>query len=193
MSLEFKEILEDPELRKYFHEFCKKRFCDENIKFYEAVEEYKKLDGNKQKESVKEIYNKFVRPECDFQINIDNDVVVDIENGLDNPDQNIFDRANSSVYGLMRQASYPAFLKSNIYKEAIKQNLTEDEYQSKKIAASGMLSKEEREIRKLQRELEEDKEDSCSYEMKMCCVCIVAITLPCVSTKLLDYFEEERN
>nr|XP_027785743.1 regulator of G-protein signaling 10 isoform X1 [Marmota flaviventris] len=65
-------LLEDPEGVKRFREFLKKEFSEENVLFWLACEDFKKLQDKKQmQEKAKEIYVTFLSNKASSQVNVE--------------------------------------------------------------------------------------------------------------------------
>ncbi|XP_073934308.1 regulator of G-protein signaling 10 isoform X2 [Castor canadensis] len=65
-------LLEDPEGVKRFREFLKKEFSEENVLFWLACEDFKKMQDKKQmQEKAKEIYMTFLSNKASFQVNVE--------------------------------------------------------------------------------------------------------------------------
>ncbi|KAH0514954.1 Regulator of G-protein signaling 10 [Microtus ochrogaster] len=65
-------LLEDPEGVKRFREFLKKEFSEENVLFWLACEDFKKMeDKNQMQEKAKEIYMTFLSNKASSQVNVE--------------------------------------------------------------------------------------------------------------------------
>lgn len=106
--------------RRHFAEFCKGEYSDENILFYNAVQELKK-EKNKEKmeEKVRIIYEDFVSILSPKEISLDSRVRETLNNCMREPRTDIFDEAQDQIISLMERDSYPRFLKSPLYKDLL--------------------------------------------------------------------------
>ncbi|XP_043407343.1 regulator of G-protein signaling 10 isoform X2 [Chelonia mydas] len=135
-------LLEDPEGVKRFREFLKKEFSEENVLFWLACEEFKKMQDKKQmQEKAKEIYMTFLSSKASCQVNVEGQSRLN-ETILGEPhplmfqklqDQLLIDskwdrcpgippsspcaleRGAELIFNLMKYDSYSRFLKSDIF------------------------------------------------------------------------------
>uniref|UniRef100_A0A3B4B0J6 RGS domain-containing protein n=1 Tax=Periophthalmus magnuspinnatus TaxID=409849 RepID=A0A3B4B0J6_9GOBI len=96
-----------------FFIFLKSEFCEENIEFWSKCEEYRTLKSKEDLEArANIIYEEYVCCEAPKEINLDYQTRNAITVGLDNPSTTLFLQAQSKVYSLMENNSYPRFLHS---------------------------------------------------------------------------------
>ncbi|XP_035861230.1 regulator of G-protein signaling 21 isoform X1 [Sander lucioperca] len=99
-----------------FREFLKSEYSEENILFWLACEEYKKIKTVPEMiSSANRIYSEFVQTEAPRQINIDCGTRENITKNISQPSLTSFDTAQKLIYSLMARDCYPRFLKSDIY------------------------------------------------------------------------------
>uniref|UniRef100_A0A3Q2QU87 Regulator of G-protein signaling 1 n=1 Tax=Fundulus heteroclitus TaxID=8078 RepID=A0A3Q2QU87_FUNHE len=99
-----------------FREFLKSEYSEENILFWLACEDYKKIKTVPEMiSSANRIYSEFVETEAPRQINIDCTTRENITKNISQPTLTSFDTAQKLVYSLMARDCYPRFLKSDIY------------------------------------------------------------------------------
>ncbi|KAM4604695.1 uncharacterized protein ACJ7VT_017030 [Polymixia lowei] len=99
-----------------FREFLKSEYSEENILFWLACEEYKKIKNTPEMiSSANRIYSEFVETEAPKQINIDCGTREKITNNISQPTLTSFDAAQKLIYSLMARDCYPRFLKSDVY------------------------------------------------------------------------------
>ncbi|XP_061194561.1 regulator of G-protein signaling 12-like isoform X2 [Saccostrea echinata] len=116
-AVNFEKLLKDGSGLVIFTEFLKKEFSQENIIFWKAVEQYKKVvEADKRKARAKEIFTKHVSVKATDPINIEQNARQQVEKQLDNPSTSTFDRPQQEIFKLMKQDSYPRFIKSEMYK-----------------------------------------------------------------------------
>ncbi|CAB1427661.1 unnamed protein product [Pleuronectes platessa] len=97
-------------------EFLKSEYSEENILFWIACEEYKKIKTVPEMiSSANRIYSEFVQTEAPRQINIDCSTRENITKNISKPTLNSFDTAQKLIYSLMARDCYPRFLKSDLY------------------------------------------------------------------------------
>jgi hypothetical protein len=124
----------------------KKEFSEENIDFWVKCENYKKLaDADEMKRRSHEIWNTYLDTSSMHQINVDNKARSHCKEALQNPNNSMFEMAQTQVYTyarsiiglfaththtlfsliisqiftLMKYDSYSRFLKSQMYKDCI--------------------------------------------------------------------------
>uniref|UniRef100_A0A3Q3J9T8 Regulator of G-protein signaling 1 n=1 Tax=Monopterus albus TaxID=43700 RepID=A0A3Q3J9T8_MONAL len=106
-----------------FRQFLKSEYSEENILFWLACEEYKKIKTVPEMiSSANRIYSEFVHSEAPRQINIDCSTRENITKNISQPTLTSFDTAQKLIYSLMARDSYPRFLKSDIYQGLLRRN-----------------------------------------------------------------------
>uniref|UniRef100_A0A3B5LA35 Regulator of G protein signaling 2 n=1 Tax=Xiphophorus couchianus TaxID=32473 RepID=A0A3B5LA35_9TELE len=101
-----------------FHIFLKSEFCEENVEFWTACENFKSLTSQKALTSkANRIYEEFIKSEAPKEINLDFNTRNAIEQCLHAPTATSFHAAQKKVYSLMENNSYPRFIHSDLYKE----------------------------------------------------------------------------
>ncbi|XP_046884315.1 regulator of G-protein signaling 21 isoform X2 [Hypomesus transpacificus] len=99
-----------------FRDFLKSEYSEENILFWMACEEYKKIKSVPEMiSSANRIYSEFVQVEAPRQINIDCGTRENITKNISQPSLSSFDTAQKLIYSLMARDCYPRFLKSDLY------------------------------------------------------------------------------
>jgi len=118
---ELQKILEDSELARVFWEHLHELYSNENLSFWMAVEEYKKLQesSERQREKCQEIFKKYFDKDSIYEVNIDADLRRELEQSIENPDANTFNKAQKAVWMLMAMDSYPRFINSELYKNYV--------------------------------------------------------------------------
>ncbi|XP_060130765.1 regulator of G-protein signaling 10 isoform X1 [Zootoca vivipara] len=98
------QLLEDPEGVKRFREFLKKEFSEENVLFWLACEEFKKIKDEKQMQAkANEIYMTFLSSKASFQVNVEGQSRLD-ESILEKPHPLMFQRLQDQLfYRVQRQ------------------------------------------------------------------------------------------
>ncbi|XP_058494653.1 regulator of G-protein signaling 2 [Solea solea] len=101
-----------------FFIFLKSEFCEENIEFWTACEDFRTLTSHKDIVSkANSIYEEFVQNEAPKEINLDYHTKNAITQSLHEPTMTSFLAAQRKVYSLMENNSYPRFIHSDLYKE----------------------------------------------------------------------------
>ncbi|XP_029939689.1 regulator of G-protein signaling 2 [Salarias fasciatus] len=98
--------------------FLKSEFCEENIEFWTACEDFKALTLQKDMTSkANSIYEEFIKNEAPKEINLDFHTKNAIVQSLHEPNESSFLVAQRKIYCLMENNSYPRFIHSDLYKE----------------------------------------------------------------------------
>ncbi|KAL8178167.1 UNVERIFIED_CONTAM: Regulator of G-protein signaling 18 [Gekko kuhli] len=103
-----------------FTRFLKSEFSEENIEFWMACENYKKIKDPVQLSlKAKEIYKTFIEKDAPKEVNLDFNTKECTSQSISHPALNSFDAAQTKIYTLMEQDSYPRFLKSSLYSDLL--------------------------------------------------------------------------
>uniref|UniRef100_A0A671W7D0 Regulator of G protein signaling 12a n=1 Tax=Sparus aurata TaxID=8175 RepID=A0A671W7D0_SPAAU len=172
----FERLLQDPVGVRYFSEFLKKEFSEENILFWQACEYFSHVPATDKKQLSQragEIYNSFLSSKATMPVNIDSQAQL-ADDVLTSPQPNMFKTQQLQIFNLMKFDSYSRFLKSSLYQECMRAEVDgrplPDPYQipcspapSKHSASSdrSTLSTPKKEARKQRsgRSLNEDSRD----------------------------------
>lgn len=104
-----------------FKSFLKSEFSEENLEFWAACENYKKIKSPiKMAEKAKQIYEEFIQTEAPKEVNIDHFTKNITMKNLVEPSPRSFDLAQKRIFALMEKDSLPRFVRSEFYKELIK-------------------------------------------------------------------------
>ncbi|XP_055480618.1 regulator of G-protein signaling 5 [Psammomys obesus] len=104
-----------------FKSFLKSEFSEENLEFWIACENYKKIKSPvKRAEKAKQIYEEFIQTEAPKEVNIDHFTKTITVNNLVKPSPRSFDLAQKRIHALMEKDSLPRFVRSGFYMELIK-------------------------------------------------------------------------
>ncbi|XP_076582888.1 regulator of G-protein signaling 21-like [Chaetodon auriga] len=115
-------LLECKAGRLVFEDFLRTEYSEENLLFWLACEDYKKITiETEMTVEAQRIYAEFVKVDAPRQINIDSVTREEISESVSQPGPNCFDRAQRLIYGLMENDCYPRFLKSEIYQALLEQ------------------------------------------------------------------------
>ncbi|XP_043074829.1 regulator of G-protein signaling 21 isoform X1 [Puntigrus tetrazona] len=106
-----------------FQDFLKSEYSEENILFWLACEEYKKISSAPEMISrANQIYTEFVQTEAPRQVNIDSGTRTNITNNISEPNLSSFDTAQKMIFSLMARDCYPRFLKSDVYQSILQKH-----------------------------------------------------------------------
>ncbi|XP_051867041.1 regulator of G-protein signaling 21-like [Pristis pectinata] len=112
-----------------FKTFLKSEYNDENIEFWLACEDYKKIKSpTKQASKAKKIFSDFVEPMSPKEINLDYYTKDTITKNLQHPTCSCFEAAQKKIYALMENNCYARFLQSDIYQNIL--NNSHDHHQT---------------------------------------------------------------
>ncbi|KAL1022628.1 hypothetical protein UPYG_G00030210 [Umbra pygmaea] len=109
--------------------FLKSEFCEENIEFWMACEEFRTISSpGKLISKARSIYEEFIQCDAPKEINLDYETKETIAQRLHLPTLTCFQSAQKKVYSLMENNSYPRFIQSELYKELCSVNREEEKY-----------------------------------------------------------------
>ncbi|KAI5109434.1 regulator of G-protein signaling 8, partial [Silurus meridionalis] len=103
-----------------FRAFLKTEFSDENIEFWLACEDYKKIKSPaKLVSKANKIYKEFIEVQAPREVNIDFKTREETRQKLLEPTSSSLNAIQTKVYSLMEKDSYPRFLRSKFYQEIV--------------------------------------------------------------------------
>lgn len=117
----FERLLQDPVGVRYFSEFLKKEFSEENILFWQACEYFSHVPATDKKQLSQragEIYNSFLSSKATMPVNIDSQAQL-ADDVLTSPRPDMFKTQQLQIFNLMKFDSYSRFLKSSLYHECL--------------------------------------------------------------------------
>ncbi|XP_046904813.1 regulator of G-protein signaling 12 [Hypomesus transpacificus] len=117
----FERLLQDPLGVRYFSEFLKKEFSEENILFWQACEYFSHVPATDKKQLSQragEIYNSFLSSKATTPVNIDSQAQL-ADDVLTSPRPDMFMTQQLQIFNLMKFDSYSRFLKSSLYQECM--------------------------------------------------------------------------
>uniref|UniRef100_A0A3Q2EB30 Regulator of G-protein signaling 12-like n=1 Tax=Cyprinodon variegatus TaxID=28743 RepID=A0A3Q2EB30_CYPVA len=118
----FEGLLQDPVGVRYFSEFLKKEFSEENILFWQACEGFCHVPATDKKQlsqKAGEIYNNFLSSKATMPVNIDSQAQL-ADDVLTSPQPDMFKTQQLQIFNLMKFDSYSRFLKSSLYLECLR-------------------------------------------------------------------------
>ncbi|XP_077464697.1 regulator of G-protein signaling 14-like isoform X2 [Stigmatopora argus] len=116
-ALSFEKLLEDPSGVNYFTAFLKSEVSEENILFWQACQEFKKIPATSLEQlraASRSIYETYLRESAPHSINID-DTAKKEEKDLEEPTPDMFNKAQAQIFKLMKLDSYRRFVRSPLY------------------------------------------------------------------------------
>ncbi|XP_016094484.1 regulator of G-protein signaling 3-like [Sinocyclocheilus grahami] len=125
-SMKWGESLDKLLIHKYglaaFRAFLRTEFSEENLDFWLACEDYKKIKSqSKMASKAKKIFAEFIAIQSCKEVNLDSCTREHTKENLQNISRSCFDLAQRRIYGLMEKDSYPRFLRSELYVELVNQ------------------------------------------------------------------------
>ncbi|NXN98925.1 RGS18 protein, partial [Rhinopomastus cyanomelas] len=117
----FDKLLSEKAGLDAFTRFLKTEFSEENIEFWMACEDYKKSKTARELlPKARSIYETFIQKDAPKEVNLDFQTKEATSQHIEQPIITTFDVAQSTVYRLMEQDSYPRFLRSDPYLNLVK-------------------------------------------------------------------------
>ncbi|XP_066242930.1 regulator of G-protein signaling 12 isoform X1 [Saccopteryx leptura] len=120
-AVSFERLLQDPLGVRYFSDFLRKEFSEENILFWQACEHFNHVPAHDKKElscRAREIFSKFLCSKATTPVNIDSQAQL-ADDILSAPHPDMFKEQQLQIFNLMKFDSYTRFLKSPLYQECI--------------------------------------------------------------------------
>ncbi|KAM4721861.1 regulator of G-protein signaling 4 [Rhinophrynus dorsalis] len=115
-----------------FRSFLQSEYSEENIDFWLACENYKKVKSpTKLSLKAQKIYEDFISVEASSEVNLDSTTREETSKNLLQPTHSTFEQAQHKIFILMEKDSYRRFLKSTFYLDLV--NLTSNGGGTKKI------------------------------------------------------------
>ncbi|KAG9467401.1 hypothetical protein GDO78_015023, partial [Eleutherodactylus coqui] len=98
-------------------DFLKKEFSEENLLFWLACEDFKKIEDQEEMQSkAKHIYRTFLCSKASSQVNVEGQCEVR-EQMLKQPHPLMFEKLQEQIFKLMKYDSYRRFLKSEKFQK----------------------------------------------------------------------------
>ncbi|XP_068557612.1 regulator of G-protein signaling 21-like [Cebidichthys violaceus] len=142
-----------------FWDFLKSEFCEENLDFWLACQEFKTSDRPEElTRRAASIYEEFIGPESPRQVNLDFYTREIIRQSLQQPSPSCFVVAQRKIFSLMENCSFPRFTQSEQYKVLLSAAAAEQRglprhRKALKIRSTGDLMQHDSKPISLQREL----------------------------------------
>ncbi|XP_066568942.1 regulator of G-protein signaling 3 [Amia ocellicauda] len=125
-ALKWGESLDKLLVHKYglaaFRAFLRTEFSEENLEFWLACEDYKKIKSqSKMASKAKKIFAEYIAIQSCKEVNLDSYTREHTKDNLQSINRSCFDLAQKRIYGLMEKDSYPRFLRSELYVDLVNQ------------------------------------------------------------------------
>ncbi|XP_069465977.1 regulator of G-protein signaling 3 isoform X3 [Ambystoma mexicanum] len=105
-----------------FRAFLRTEFSEENLEFWLACEDYKKIKSqSKMISKAKKIFAEYIAIQSCKEVNLDSYTRDHTKDNLLDISRTCFDLAQKRIHGLMEKDSYPRFLRSDLYLDLINQ------------------------------------------------------------------------
>ncbi|KAF7202824.1 regulator of G-protein signaling 21 [Nothobranchius furzeri] len=115
-QLSLEKILANKKYLAAFRSYLQSEFSEENIEFWLACEDFKTTALPEDLHwKAEKIYEEFIKPTANREINVDHHVREKIQRSLEKPSCSCFDEAQKHVYLLMLRDTCPRFLHSDAY------------------------------------------------------------------------------
>lgn len=113
----FSNLVKSDVGRAIFSTFLQSEFSEENLKFWEACEEYKRSPPSQLPSRAKQIYQRFIEADAPNEVNLDAATRDLTKQNLEEACPTCFDEAQKMIHILMEKDSYRRFLSSALLKE----------------------------------------------------------------------------
>ncbi|XP_060040254.1 regulator of G-protein signaling 12 isoform X2 [Erinaceus europaeus] len=120
-AVSFERLLLDPLGVRYFSDFLRKEFSEENLLFWQACEHFSHVPRHDKKElshRAREIFGSFLCSKATTPVNIDSQAQL-ADDVLTAPHPDMFREQQLQIFNLMKFDSYTRFLKSPLYQDCI--------------------------------------------------------------------------
>ncbi|KAI4883351.1 hypothetical protein NFI96_011204 [Prochilodus magdalenae] len=113
----FSNLMKNDAGRTVFTGFLKSEFSQENIEFWEACEDFKRLPAKQMEAKAKQIFELYISVDSPKEVNLDSATREETRRNLDKCDTTCFDEAQNKVFTLMENDSYRRFLRSKLFRD----------------------------------------------------------------------------
>ncbi|XP_057678469.1 regulator of G-protein signaling 6 [Corythoichthys intestinalis] len=111
--------LKDPAGRDLFLKFLESEFSSENLRFWLAVQDLKRIPQQEVAQRAQEIWAEFLAEGAPSSINLDSHSYERTSHNLKDPGRYSYEDAQDHIYKLMKSDSYTRFLRSNVYQDLL--------------------------------------------------------------------------
>ncbi|XP_065820272.1 regulator of G-protein signaling 6 isoform X1 [Labrus bergylta] len=113
------EALKDPAGQDLFLKFLESEFSSENLRFWLAVQDLKRMPQQDVAQRAQDIWTEFLAEGAPSSINLDSHSYERTSQNLKDPGRYSYEDAQDHIYKLMKSDSYARFLRSNIYQDLL--------------------------------------------------------------------------
>uniref|UniRef100_A0A3Q0RV59 Regulator of G protein signaling 6 n=1 Tax=Amphilophus citrinellus TaxID=61819 RepID=A0A3Q0RV59_AMPCI len=113
------EALKDPAGQELFLKFLESEFSSENLRFWLAVQDLKRMPQQEVAQRAQDIWAEFLAEGAPSSINLDSHSYERTSQNLKDPGRYSYEDAQDHIYKLMKSDSYSRFLRSNLYQDLL--------------------------------------------------------------------------
>ncbi|RVE73668.1 hypothetical protein OJAV_G00033540 [Oryzias javanicus] len=113
----FSHVMSSEMGRTVFTSFLRSEFSQENVDFWIACEDFKKIQPSQMAARAKQIYQQFVEADAPNEVNLDAAAREKTRQEVENVSPSCFNEAQKLIYTLMEKDSYRRFLKSKLLQD----------------------------------------------------------------------------
>uniref|UniRef100_A0A3B4TME3 Regulator of G protein signaling 6 n=1 Tax=Seriola dumerili TaxID=41447 RepID=A0A3B4TME3_SERDU len=113
------EALKDPAGQELFLKFLESEFSSENLRFWLAVQDLKRMPQQEVAQGAENIWAEFLAEGAPSTINLDSHSYERTSQNLKDPGRYSYEDAQDHIYKLMKSDSYTRFLRSNVYQDLL--------------------------------------------------------------------------
>ncbi|XP_034756411.1 regulator of G-protein signaling 6 isoform X1 [Etheostoma cragini] len=113
------EALKDPSGQELFLKFLESEFSSENLRFWLAVQDLKRMPQQDVAQRAQDIWAEFLAEGAPSSINLDSHSYERTSQNLKDPGRYSYEDAQDHIYKLMKSDSYTRFLRSNVYQDLL--------------------------------------------------------------------------
>lgn len=111
------KFLHDPQYYEVFNRWAVDNLCSENLLFYTAVENYKKMEESEEaRVEAALIYHTYIKDNAQNQVNLDFESKKEVEDRLSEPTKNMFDGSQYTIHELIKYDLLTKFMDSDVYR-----------------------------------------------------------------------------
>ncbi|KAL5103614.1 Regulator of G-protein signaling 4 [Taenia crassiceps] len=111
----FTFLLNDSEGLALFEKFLESEFSQENLQFWEACEQYRRLPAKMLASESQKIYQLYLSVQSPREVNLDSKTRLKTISLLSTPTTHLFDSAQRKIQALMEKDSYQRFLRAPLF------------------------------------------------------------------------------
>ncbi|TWW58313.1 regulator of G-protein signaling 4 [Takifugu flavidus] len=118
-NLSFSHVMNSEMGRQVFASFLRSEFSEENMDFWVACEEYRKMAPSDLAARAQQIYQLYIESDAPKEVNLDAVTREETRQNVDQAHPSCFDEAQKMIYILMEKDSYRRFLHSTLVQDLL--------------------------------------------------------------------------